>query len=91
MILSLAGYMGSGKSHISKLLSKKTGFPLIDLDKEIVRHNNATIPEIFQQKGEIFFRKEERRILQELLNSGDKMNSETSAAEHRPIMTILNL
>lgn len=73
MILSLAGYMGSGKSHISKLLSKKTGFPLIDLDKEIVRYSNATIPEIFQQKGEIFFRKEERRILQELLNSGDKM------------------
>ena len=36
MIISLAGYMGSGKSHIAKLLSEKINFELIDLDKEII-------------------------------------------------------
>jgi shikimate kinase len=35
MIISLVGYMGSGKSHISKILSDKLNFKLIDLDKEI--------------------------------------------------------
>ncbi|MCG7280102.1 dephospho-CoA kinase [Chryseobacterium taklimakanense] len=67
MIISLAGYMGSGKSHISKILSDKLNFKLIDLDKEIVKKNKLTIPEIFQKKGEIFFRKQEREVLEEVL------------------------
>lgn len=68
MILSLAGYMGCGKSHISKVLHQKTGFRLIDLDREIVVQNGTPIPDIFRTKGEIFFRKEERRILEETLS-----------------------
>lgn len=67
MIISLLGYMGSGKSHISKLLSSKLNFKLIDLDKEIIKRNNCSIPEIFQKKGEIFFRKQEREALEEVL------------------------
>lgn len=67
MIISLVGYMGSGKSHISKILSDKLDFKLIDLDKEISRRNKLTIPEIFEKKGEIHFRKLEREILEEIL------------------------
>jgi len=67
MIISLVGYMGSGKSHISKILSDKLNFKLIDLDKEISRRNKLTIPEIFVKKGEIYFRKLEREILEEIL------------------------
>ncbi|KUJ51213.1 shikimate kinase [Chryseobacterium sp. JAH] len=67
MIISLVGYMGSGKSHISKILSEKINFKLIDLDREISRRNKLTIPEIFEKKGEIYFRKQEREILEELL------------------------
>lgn len=67
MIISLVGYMGSGKSHISKILSEKINFKLIDLDKEISRRNKLTIPEIFEKKGEIYFRKLEREILEEIL------------------------
>ena len=66
MIISLAGYMGSGKSHISKLLSEKLSFKNIDLDQEIIKRNNQTIAEIFQKRGEIFFRKQEREILEEI-------------------------
>ncbi len=51
MVISLIGYMGSGKSHISKILSEKINFKLIDLDKEISRRNKLTIPEIFLKKG----------------------------------------
>ncbi|MDO4224979.1 MAG: shikimate kinase [Bergeyella zoohelcum] len=73
MIISLIGYMGSGKSHISKLLSKKINFKLIDLDKEISLRNNASISEIFQKKGEIFFRKQERELLIHHLNTEENI------------------
>ena len=68
MIISLLGYMGSGKSHVSKNLSKKLNFPLIDLDQKISEENLLSIAEIFQTKGEIFFRKEEKRVLENILN-----------------------
>lgn len=69
MIISLIGYMGSGKSHISKLLGDNIEFEVFDLDKEISRKNKMTIPEIFEKKGEIFFRKAEKETLEELLAS----------------------
>ena len=69
MIISLIGYMGSGKSHISKVLSQKLNLKLIDLDKEIFLKFNMTIPEIFEKRGEIYFRKEERSLLEEILNT----------------------
>ena len=69
MIISLIGYMGCGKSHISKLLSDKLNLKLIDLDKEIIACHNMPIAEIFAKKGEIFFRKQERAILNEILNT----------------------
>lgn len=73
MIISLVGYMGSGKSHISKILSDKINFKLIDLDKEISRRNKLTIPEIFEKKGEIYFRKLERETLEELLATEENL------------------
>ncbi|ANF49812.1 shikimate kinase [Chryseobacterium glaciei] len=73
MIISLVGYMGSGKSHISKILSEKINFKLIDLDKEISRRNKLTIPEIFEKKGEIHFRKLERETLEELLATEENL------------------
>lgn len=67
MIISLIGYMGSGKSHISKVLSEKIGLKLIDLDHQISLKNKMTIPQIFEKKGEIYFRKQERELLEEIL------------------------
>ncbi len=73
MIISLVGYMGSGKTHISKILSEKINFKLIDLDKEISRRNKLTIPEIFEKKGEIYFRKLERETLEEILATEENL------------------
>ena len=67
MIISLVGYMGSGKSHVSKLLSQKIPYKFIDLDKEISLKLGKNIPEIFLEKGEIYFRKKENEILNEIL------------------------
>jgi shikimate kinase len=68
----LLGYMGCGKSTIANRLSKITNIPYVDLDKSIEERTNLLIKEIFEQHGEIYFRKLEREVLIDLLNeSGD--------------------
>ncbi len=64
--------MGSGKTHISKILSEKINFKLFDLDKEISKRNRLSVSEIFAQKGEIYFRKKERELLEEVLATQER-------------------
>ena len=71
MIIVLIGYMGSGKSSIGRKLSKKLNYKLIDLDDFIVEKEEASVKEIFESKGEIYFRKKEEEYLQELLKTDD--------------------
>jgi len=68
MVIVLLGYMASGKSTIGKILAKKLNYTFIDLDDYIVEKENLTVPEIFKQKGEIYFRKLETNYLKELLS-----------------------
>ena len=69
MKIILVGYMASGKSTIGKLLSDSLHLPFYDLDHLIETNLNLKIDEIFKQKGELFFRKKEREILIDFLNS----------------------
>ncbi|MEN2435117.1 shikimate kinase [Weeksellaceae bacterium A-14] len=73
MIISLAGYMGCGKSHIAKILSHRLNFKCIDLDEEIALRQGKAIAEIFAGKGEIAFRKIEKETLGLLLQSEENM------------------
>ena len=61
--LVLVGMMGSGKSTISRLLSNITNQNLIDTDKLIEKETKSNISEIFQKKGENYFRKIEEKIV----------------------------
>ncbi|MCG8236663.1 shikimate kinase [Tenacibaculum finnmarkense] len=63
----LIGYMGSGKSTIGRLLAKKKKSPFIDLDHYIEDKEKMTVSEIFETKGEIYFRKQEHFYLKEIL------------------------
>ena len=54
--LVLVGMMGSGKSLIGKILSKKLDFDFIDTDKKIEEVENKNISEIFEINGEKYFR-----------------------------------
>ena len=67
MIISLIGMMGCGKSTIAKLLSDRLCFQLLDTDSLIVNRENQSINEIFQNKGEGYFRHLESEILTEVL------------------------
>jgi len=73
MIVVLLGYMGSGKSLIGKKLAQTLGCDFVDLDSHISDKINLSISEIFSQKGEIFFRKQEALLLNELLNAKKPM------------------
>ncbi len=59
----LTGFMGTGKTTISKILSKVLAMPLVDIDEEIERHENMTINEIFARFGEPYFRDIESMII----------------------------
>lgn len=73
MKIILLGYMGSGKSTIGKLLSKVLGYTFIDFDEYIEQKEGTTIQELFKQKGEIYFRKQESTYLAALLANEENM------------------
>ena len=60
--LVFLGMMGSGKSSIGNLTSKKLGLPFIDVDSLIVENTGMSISEIFEKKGENYFRNLEEKI-----------------------------
>ena len=60
--LVFLGMMGSGKSSIGNLVSKKLDFPFIDIDTLIVKNTGMSVLEIFKNKGENYFRNLEEEI-----------------------------
>lgn len=60
------GFMGTGKSCLSQLLSDKIGYGLLDTDAEIVKQAGRPISEIFATDGEAAFRRMETEMLQRL-------------------------
>lgn len=61
--------MGSGKTTLGKALAKAKNIPFTDLDDYISQRENASVQEIFNTKGEVYFRKKEAQYLKELLES----------------------
>lgn len=62
----LTGFMTSGKSTIGPILANVLGLEFFDLDREIEREEKQTIVEIFEKKGESYFREVESRTLNRL-------------------------
>jgi shikimate kinase len=60
--LVLLGMMGSGKSTVGRLVSKKLSQKFIDIDDIIEEESKMKISEIFKKKGENFFRNLEEKI-----------------------------
>lgn len=69
MKLIFLGYMASGKSTIGKIVAEKLSLPSLDLDHYIEEKEQMSISDIFQNKGEIYFRQAEHRYLKTLLAS----------------------
>lgn len=67
MIVTLTGFMGSGKSCVGRILAKKVGWKHVDLDRYIEHKCNQSIPDIFAQGGEERFRAIESEALRDLV------------------------
>lgn len=59
----LCGMMGSGKTSVGKILAEKCNVPFQDLDSLIEDAENLKISEIFESKGESYFREIEQKLL----------------------------
>ena len=83
------GMMGAGKTTIGRRVASRLDVPFADVDVEIEKAAAKTIPEIFAEHGETYFRDGERRVIARLLGDGPQvlatgggafMNAETRAA-----------
>jgi shikimate kinase len=63
MKIYLVGFMGAGKTTIGRELASRMDAPFFDLDELIEAAEKSSIKELFEQKGEPYFRKRERDLL----------------------------
>jgi shikimate kinase len=62
----LVGFMGTGKTVVGKELAKKKKWQFVDLDDLIELKEERTISSIFAKDGEPYFRRVEKKVLQEV-------------------------
>ena len=84
----LVGLMGVGKSTVGKRMASMMGRRFVDADDAIEDAAQRTIPEIFEEFGEAYFRVGERRVIARLMEEesgviatggGDFVDPETRA------------
>ncbi len=63
----IIGFMGAGKTSLGKIIAEKLGFGFIDTDEEISKSLGLSIFEIFQNKGEAFFRQIEQKKIDQFI------------------------
>jgi shikimate kinase len=73
MKIFFVGYMASGKSSLGKRIANRLNLSFVDMDKEIERLFDLTIPEIFRSLGEDAFREAENQFLKNLSNQDETL------------------
>jgi shikimate kinase len=66
MRIFILGFMGTGKTYWGKRWSEVYDFPFIDLDELIENNEQLSVADIFQEKGEDYFRQKEAIFLRSL-------------------------
>ena len=80
-VVVFTGFMASGKSAVAQAFCRKYGYELADTDDIIALRENMSVKDIFESKGEKYFREKERMALQELINR-DKIAISAGRAAH---------
>lgn len=62
----LAGFMGTGKSRIGRILAENLKMPFVDMDRAIEDRQGKSVQQIFSDYGEAFFRELEHQLALEL-------------------------
>jgi shikimate kinase len=71
-LVFLVGFMGTGKTHWGKIWAEKLHFLFVDLDEVIEANEGISVQEIFENKGENYFRVKEADTLRQM---GQKENT----------------
>lgn len=71
----MIGFMGSGKTTAGKKLAALLGWSFIDLDQKIEEETGKTIPELFSEYGEEYFRRVESEVLKSFKYNTDTVIS----------------
>lgn len=66
MNIVLIGFMGTGKSAVSRCLKSNYGMNTVDTDQLIEQRESMSIPELFERYGEEYFRDLETQVLIEM-------------------------
>lgn len=80
----IVGMPGSGKSTVSDELGKRLGRQVIDTDAEIERRAGMSIPDIFAQYGEAYFRELETEVMRDVGKLGGRIISTGGGCVTRP-------
>ncbi|MFC1621531.1 shikimate kinase, partial [Candidatus Omnitrophota bacterium] len=67
----LVGFMGTGKTVVAKLLAQKLKREFLELDAIIEEREDMSIKDIFEKKGEPYFRKIEKEVVKEASQKQD--------------------
>ena len=65
----LVGFMGAGKTTLAKKTASKLGYQWIDTDQEIEKKEGVKVSEIFEVRGEAYFRALEKQLIDGLIPS----------------------
>ncbi|HYD47584.1 MAG TPA: shikimate kinase [Terriglobales bacterium] len=68
-IVTLTGFMGTGKTTVGKRLAEALGKPFVDTDALIEVRAGASVAEIFANQGEAHFRALEREVVAEAVQA----------------------
>ena len=69
----LIGFMGAGKTTLAKKLAKKLAYTWLDTDQEIEKKEGMKVSEIFEVRGEAYFRALEKQLVDELIPSKNEI------------------
>ncbi len=71
--IALTGFMAVGKSVVGKKLAQRLHRRFMDLDQAIEEKERMTVSEIFNRKGESYFRTVEKQVLSEVLRKNGQV------------------
>lgn len=73
-VVSLLGLRGAGKSTVGAALAQRLGCPFVELDARVEQRAGASLAELFEMHGEVYYRRLEREVLESILReAGDSL------------------
>jgi shikimate kinase len=68
----IIGFMGCGKTAVARVLARRLGLPIVDLDDAIAEQHGRTAAQLIRDDGEPVFRSLETKVLHQLLERGER-------------------